>query len=874
MANEIIYKIQVDGTQENVKNLNLLQDALNELGRQKTSLSKESKDLAKALEEVNAASDANNKKLKALNAAYKEGRLSNNEYEVALKGINQTATQNAVELDKITKRQQDVAAAQVQNKLETKELTAEFRANEKAIKDNATATNSQEGSIESLRVALRQSQQEFIKLSKAERENDQVGGKLLRTIQEQDKELKELESSIGINQRSVGDYGKAVQGTLPLLGGFGAQIQQILGTLGEIKTAFMGFAAAQKASTAATNGGSKALRIFKVALASTGIGALVIAVGALVTALLSSQKGIEGVQKVMSALGATVNVIRDRLIKVGGAIASLFQGDFTGAAEQFKEATSGVADEIARETREAYRLRDALIQVEKQENNLKLERAATRAQIKELNLLAEDTTKGYEERANAARQAINIEQQLLDKQINTQKQRAANILGLMELTDEKLQDIRENGLKLEDVGLSESTEEDRQAAIDELAKIFELQEQSLELQTTLNNKLNTIEQQRSAEQQKRIETLRKQREDAEKEAQKAAEDRAKNELEAINKEIDLKAKTLELEFQLEQANTEMTAEMKFQKELELQEKLNALRIEKAKANNENLAEVELENQVKEAELRAAERERLAEEQAEIDAEELERIEEQEQLIADKKKEIRSAAIEAVDMVSNAFFDNQNRRIDQETKREVEALNLRRQAGEISEQEFEKKREQIDRKAFERQKRADTARAVINGALAVTKAFADAGYPAGLVTAALAAIQTGIQISTIQAQQFAEGGFTGNGFGAPDSTGFKPAGIVHEGEYVVPKSVLQTEQGGRLVGQLESMRKNKPRVAAIGFANGGMVPSVSVNPDLKNIEEKIVMGVTSAVQSIKVENVATETATVANRVQQIQDSSSF
>ena len=38
------------------------------------------------------------------------------------------------------------------------------------------------------------------------------------------------------------------------------------------------------------------------------------------------------------------------------------------------------------------------------------------------------------------------------------------------------------------------------------------------------------------------------------------------------------------------------------------------------------------------------------------------------------------------------------------------------------------------------------------------------------------------------QKFAKGGYTGDGLGNPiDETGYRVAGVVHEGEYVIPKA---------------------------------------------------------------------------------------
>jgi TP901 family phage tail tape measure protein len=90
----------------------------------------------------------------------------------------------------------------------------------------------------------------------------------------------------------------------------------------------------------------------------------------------------------------------------------------------------------------------------------------------------------------------------------------------------------------------------------------------------------------------------------------------------------------------------------------------------------------------------------------------------------------------------------------------------------------------------------------------------------------AKIRAGVGVGIIGAQTvgtlkgYAEGGFTGFGFGAPDSTGFKPAGVVHEGEYVIPKWMLQDRYVANVAGMLENIRTTKG-----GFAEGGPTSTV-------------------------------------------------
>ena len=196
---------------------------------------------------------------------------------------------------------------------------------------------------------------------------------------------------------------------------------------------------------------------------------------------------------------------------------------------------------------------------------------------------------------------------------------------------------------------------------------------------------------------------------------------------------------------------------------------------------------------------------------------------------------------------------------------------------ITEKEFAVLKYNIEKKAFERQKKVDITQAIMNGAVGVTKAFAQGGL-LGVITGSIVAASTAVQIASISKQKypaasFADGGFTGGGSGIADETGFKQAGIVHEGEYVVPKHVLGTSEGSSLVGALENMRTNQPMPnLGIGYANGGMVGGGSL--DLKGLRKEVVLAVSESINSIQVTNVATETTSQAIKVNNIEQEASF
>ncbi len=95
-----------------------------------------------------------------------------------------------------------------------------------------------------------------------------------------------------------------------------------------------------------------------------------------------------------------------------------------------------------------------------------------------------------------------------------------------------------------------------------------------------------------------------------------------------------------------------------------------------------------------------------------------------------------------------------------------------------------KREEIERKYFEREKALAITQAIINGALAITKVQAQTGILSPFSIPLIIASTLG-QIAVIAAQKFAKGGYTGDG-SMRDETGERVAGIVHEKEFVIDK----------------------------------------------------------------------------------------
>ena len=209
-------------------------------------------------------------------------------------------------------------------------------------------------------------------------------------------------------------------------------------------------------------------------IASTGIGVLLLAFGALVTYFKNTKAGAEQLEVAFAAIGAAVAVITDRISSIGSAIAKVFSGDFKGAAEDVKGALSGIADEIQAEANAAINLKKAFNSLTDAQRDLRVRTAENKAEIEGLKIIAEDITKSDKERTEAAEKAFAKEKALMAERISIAEQALR--------------------IKQEENALGESMAEDLDAEADLLIELAAIKEESTAKQIGLQNFLNGIKQ--------------------------------------------------------------------------------------------------------------------------------------------------------------------------------------------------------------------------------------------------------------------------------------------------------------------------------------------------------------------------------------------
>lgn len=383
----------------------------------------------------------------------------------------------------------------------------------KEVQNNIKIYHEQEGSLKQLRAQLSNLTAEYDALSKAERESA-TGQELKNKINEVTNELKGAEEETQRYYRNVGNYagslGSIIANQVPQAQNLTMVWNNIGNVVVDARKQMAVAVTTFNAATTATARLTAGFKMLKIAIVSTGIGAIVVGLGSLVSYLTRTQKGVELARTSMAGISATIDVLLDRLAMLGSSIVSLFKGDFVDAANTAKAAFQGIGKEIREETNTAMALSDAMQDIEKREIALSAQMAASKVQLAELKRIADDTTRSYKEREDAAQQALNIEVGLAAKAKQIGQERIANMLGDASKLEKALSYLSQgkgSDWIIDNLGLSASTVKDYEGLVDAFNAYQQQVLEFTEKQVEGNNKLNSIRKERIATEKAAMEEM-------------------------------------------------------------------------------------------------------------------------------------------------------------------------------------------------------------------------------------------------------------------------------------------------------------------------------------------------------------------------------
>lgn len=593
--------------------------------KQISSLADEQKKLKAAGQEATIEFQENASQLKLLKDELSTAQKSATNFEKAVNGQTGSLAQQKAELSILTAEYDKYSKAEKETSEEAKTLSEAIRktsdslkAEESALGNNSRNVGNYQGAIDNLKGSLGgyiSQNQEISKLYPGLQSGLASFNDITLQFAGNQESLTQL---VNLHKEAL-NFSKVAQQakTAADIAEKEATLAGIAATEGKItvseaaiiqtraqKLATEAQVAATVAQTAATNTGTAAMKIFKVALASTGIGVIIILVLTLIDYFRKFTPVVDKVQQVIAGISAGFKVLQ-------GAIASLFTDE---PNESFKD----LGDSISKAYKEAQQLEKAIQDLEDAMESQEIQSAKTRSEINRLNIQAKDRTKSEEERLKLLNKSAQLEKQEFEqrkKNANEAFRIAEQEIKIqLNLTDVQFKELQKRGFNYKEYAEKLGSNTDalfdklKQAELDRIA----IQDESLANQEKIINKQNKILEDQEAKREKAAEVAQAKREKAA-EAKKVADEKIIADQKAIADEL------VKIEFDLSQ-----TLLSQFNQQINITNNKYDQLEKKANGNKEVLARIETARKQEVDELILKNQKDLANQQFDLEKERLER----------------------------------------------------------------------------------------------------------------------------------------------------------------------------------------------------------------------------------------------------------
>ena len=305
-----------------------------------------------------------------------------------------------------------------------------------------------------------------------------------KDLQKVQKRLNDVRKEV----RGVEEASEALKGQFAGIIPFSSQFSALGGTLGNVTTVL--------------GGTTKAAKLFRLALAATGIGAIVVVFGSLISYLTSTQAGMDKVTSVTRPLMAIFEKMKGVVQELGGSVfkglGQILNGDITKGLKSlgsgFKESINNTKEAIKGGAEAGKQLDQLTKQIEKSEIALASSRERLNRKFEEQKFIAEDSTKTEKERVAAAQAAMAAQDELLNM-------------------EQSILDLRTKKLKVEQ-SLNDTSREGHLEMAQFVGEGDKLEAQALAKKKEARNQQNSILQQGVAKEKAAADAITKAKQDA------------------------------------------------------------------------------------------------------------------------------------------------------------------------------------------------------------------------------------------------------------------------------------------------------------------------------------------------------------------------
>jgi hypothetical protein len=184
----------------------------------------------------------------------------------------------------------------------------------------------------------------------------------------------------------------------------------------------------------------------------------------LVKAFTSTKAGGEAVDRAMAGISAVIDVLRDRVLKVGEALIKFFSGDFKGAIGTGLEAVNGFGAEVEKEFQQAANATKALQEVTDAVRDLGVSRAKLNRDLAQSKEIITDETASYADKKKAIEEVKKAESLQTEQELDNAEKKLKSIQALNALSDTDAENLqKEADAKTALFNLEQKSAEDKRA---------------------------------------------------------------------------------------------------------------------------------------------------------------------------------------------------------------------------------------------------------------------------------------------------------------------------------------------------------------------------------------------------------------------------
>jgi hypothetical protein len=237
---------------------------------------------------------------------------------------------------------------------------------------------------------------------------------------------------------------------------FGVNMSAVNDSIGTASKALnflkSGFMAAAKGGDVLTI----SAKILKVALVSTGLGAIVVVLGSIAAYFMKSGAGADKFAKILAQVKSVVNNVIDRLAVFGKGLWEIMTGKFRQGWETMTGAFKGMGDEIKEDWKAAGQLADAEDALEDKEIALITSLSARKAKVAELRQQAKEEMDDQKKKLELLNEAEKLVKSVYSDQVSLEKERLRIMKEKLAIqssdpTDDQLREIAEQQLKVNEL---------------------------------------------------------------------------------------------------------------------------------------------------------------------------------------------------------------------------------------------------------------------------------------------------------------------------------------------------------------------------------------------------------------------------------------